>query len=464
MTLVAGLDQGTSSTRCVVLDAELREVAAASVPVECSFPAPGLVEQDPEAIVASAREAIAATGVRPADVPRSASPTRPRPSWSGIAARGRPCTRRSCGRTAAPMPPARRCASTRRGCASAPGSSSTPPSPPPSCAGCSTAPDGDLAYGDVASWLLHRLAGVHVTDAGNAGRSLLCPLGGGDWDDELLDLFGIPRAADAADRRLRRARRLDRGHPGARRGRRPAGLAVRAALLGARDRQGHARHRRVRARPGGDERPAPAGRHPRLDAPGGARARTSYALEGFVPTAAAAVDWFARIGALPPAQELDALLRERPAGPGLRPRLPGLRQPDLGRRRPRRAVRPRARHHPRRPRAGGDRRHRPPGRRRRRGDRHARRRCASTAASRARTGPRSGSPTSPASPSSARRAPTRPRSAPPPSPASPPACGTASRRSPRSPSTSSPSPRSRRAERDGERERWAQARELVARY
>ena len=65
MTLVAGLDQGTSSTRCVVLDAELREVAAASVPVECSFPAPGLVEQDPEAIVASAREAIAATGVRP---------------------------------------------------------------------------------------------------------------------------------------------------------------------------------------------------------------------------------------------------------------------------------------------------------------------------------------------------------------------------------------------------------------
>jgi glycerol kinase len=37
---------------------------------------------------------------------------------------------------------------------------------------------------------------------------------------------------------------------------------------------------------------------------------TSYALEGFVPTAGAAVDWFARAGLLPPGAELDALLRE----------------------------------------------------------------------------------------------------------------------------------------------------------
>ena len=82
-----------------------------------------------------------------------------------------------------------------------------------------------------------------------------------------------PARRDAADRRLRRARRLDRGHPGARRRRRPAGLALRPALLGARDRQGHARHGRVRARPGGDHGPASAGRHPRLVPPGGARAR-----------------------------------------------------------------------------------------------------------------------------------------------------------------------------------------------
>ena len=53
---------------------------------------------------------------------------------------------------------------------------------------------GRLAYGDVASWLLHRLGGVHVADAGNAGRSLLCGLGASDWDDDLLHLFDVPRA------------------------------------------------------------------------------------------------------------------------------------------------------------------------------------------------------------------------------------------------------------------------------
>ena len=37
---------------------------------------------------------------------------------------------------------------------------------------------------------------------------------------------------------------------------------------------------------------------------------TSYALEGFIPTAGAAVDWFARLGVLPPPQQLDDLLRE----------------------------------------------------------------------------------------------------------------------------------------------------------
>ena len=57
--LVLGLDQGTSSTRCVALDEELRERGAAPLPVACSFPGPGLVEQDPEALAASAERAIA---------------------------------------------------------------------------------------------------------------------------------------------------------------------------------------------------------------------------------------------------------------------------------------------------------------------------------------------------------------------------------------------------------------------
>src|SRR4051794_41847494 len=58
--LIAGLDQGTSSTRCVVLDEALSERGVASVAVESSFPAPGMVEQDAEALAASAERAIAA--------------------------------------------------------------------------------------------------------------------------------------------------------------------------------------------------------------------------------------------------------------------------------------------------------------------------------------------------------------------------------------------------------------------
>ena len=73
-----------------------------------------------------------------------------------------------------------------------------------------------------------------------------------------------PARAAAADRGLGRDRRDDRRRPGARRGRRPAGVAVRAALLGARHRQGHARHRRVRARAGGGDAARAARRHPRL--------------------------------------------------------------------------------------------------------------------------------------------------------------------------------------------------------
>ena len=56
--------------------------------------------------------------------------------------------------------------------------------------------------------------------------------------------------------------------------------------------------------------------------------RTSYALEGFIPTAGAALDWFARIGALPGGPALDALLGEPgPGGVVCVPALQGLGSP-----------------------------------------------------------------------------------------------------------------------------------------
>ncbi|UJX44034.1 glycerol kinase GlpK [Xanthobacter sp. YC-JY1] len=55
---------------------------------------------------------------------------------------------------------------------------------------------GELAFGTVDSFLLHRLTGgrVHVTDATNAARTLLFDIHRGAWDDDLLALFGVPRA------------------------------------------------------------------------------------------------------------------------------------------------------------------------------------------------------------------------------------------------------------------------------
>src|SRR2546425_188827 len=55
---------------------------------------------------------------------------------------------------------------------------------------------GKLAFGTVDSWLVWNLTGgrVHVTDPSNASRTMLFNLRTGDWDDELLDLFGVPRS------------------------------------------------------------------------------------------------------------------------------------------------------------------------------------------------------------------------------------------------------------------------------
>src|SRR4029078_13239434 len=55
---------------------------------------------------------------------------------------------------------------------------------------------GKLAFGTVDSWLVWNLTGgkVHVTDASNASRTMLYDISKGDWDDELLNLFGVPRS------------------------------------------------------------------------------------------------------------------------------------------------------------------------------------------------------------------------------------------------------------------------------
>lgn len=63
---------------------------------------------------------------------------------------------------------------------------------------------GELCFGTIDSWLVYKLTGghsratahnaLHVTDASNASRTLLLNIHTGQWDDELLRLFNIPKA------------------------------------------------------------------------------------------------------------------------------------------------------------------------------------------------------------------------------------------------------------------------------
>lgn len=55
------------------------------------------------------------------------------------------------------------------------------------------AEDGQLAFGTIDSWLAWHLTGRHVTDVTNASRTMLMDLESLSWDDELTDALGIPR-------------------------------------------------------------------------------------------------------------------------------------------------------------------------------------------------------------------------------------------------------------------------------
>lgn len=52
---------------------------------------------------------------------------------------------------------------------------------------------GELLFGNMDTWLIWNLTGQHLTDVTNASRTLLMDLHTLDWDEEILKIFGIPR-------------------------------------------------------------------------------------------------------------------------------------------------------------------------------------------------------------------------------------------------------------------------------
>ncbi|HMH17758.1 MAG TPA: glycerol kinase GlpK [Burkholderiales bacterium] len=55
---------------------------------------------------------------------------------------------------------------------------------------------GELAFGTIDTWLAWKLSGgkLHVTDPSNASRTMLYDIHRGEWDDDLLRLFNVPRS------------------------------------------------------------------------------------------------------------------------------------------------------------------------------------------------------------------------------------------------------------------------------
>lgn len=54
---------------------------------------------------------------------------------------------------------------------------------------------GEVLVGTADSWLLYNLTGTHATDVTNAAQTMLFDIRAREWDDDLLDLFDVPRAA-----------------------------------------------------------------------------------------------------------------------------------------------------------------------------------------------------------------------------------------------------------------------------
>ncbi len=202
MAAVLAIDQGTTATKALVMSPDGEVESFASVGVKRYYPQPGWVEQDASELWESVlvavgqlpRREIIAIGVASQRESvlvwdrRSGRPLTPCISWQ--------CTR---GATI--------CASLR-----ADGveglvwdRTGLPLSPMFSASKLSyllgndpslraSAESGDALAGTLDSWLAWKLSGgaLHVTDAGNASRTMLLDIGRLAWDPALLQLFNVP--------------------------------------------------------------------------------------------------------------------------------------------------------------------------------------------------------------------------------------------------------------------------------
>lgn len=207
--LILAIDQGTTNSKAVLIDATGSVVREASRSVQIYYPQPGWVEQDPEELWQSARSAAQEVieGIDPGQLAAVAVTNQRESALLWERASGQPlgpCVTWQC-RRSAPFVASLRAEGNERAVAARSGLALDPMFSAGKMRwlldqvadGQARAIAGELCLGTVDSWLLWRLTGgaVHACDSTNASRTQLFNLHTLDWDDELGSLFGIPRAA-----------------------------------------------------------------------------------------------------------------------------------------------------------------------------------------------------------------------------------------------------------------------------
>jgi glycerol kinase len=208
MTYLLALDQGTSSSRSIVFDAEGRTVAQAQLELTQIYPQPGWVEHDPQEIwrtqLATAREALAKAGIQASQVQALGITNQRETTVVWNRRTGLPIHHAIVWQDRRAEPT---CAALReRGLADtiqaktgllvdAYFSGTKLKWMLDNVAGArQQAANGELAFGTVDSWLIWRLTdgAVHATDVSNASRTMLFNVHTNQWDAELLQALDIP--------------------------------------------------------------------------------------------------------------------------------------------------------------------------------------------------------------------------------------------------------------------------------
>lgn len=209
-TFVLSIDQGTTSSRALVVDARGTVCGHGQAPFTQHFPRPGWVEHDPQEIWASVDIAIAgalrAAGIAPEDLAAVGITNQRETAIAWDRETGEPVARAIVwqDRRTAETCDELRAAGHEAAIGEATGLTLDPYFTATKLAWLlreipglrERAERGEIAAGTVDSWLIWKLTGGqrHLTDYTNASRTLLFNIAKGRWDDRLCDLFGIPRA------------------------------------------------------------------------------------------------------------------------------------------------------------------------------------------------------------------------------------------------------------------------------